>query len=71
MRQYNEFGVPMEPATHTKRLMAFDYLNRPIFDDDDHDYILIDGDYVPDTPDEIRSWLLQEGVVYEPHEVNV
>ena len=50
-------------------LVAYDWLSRPIFSDDNEEFILIDGEYVLDEPDEIRAYLLQHAVILDTMQI--
>ena len=60
---YDNLGVPMQPAEQPSMLVAYDWLSRPIFSDDNDEYIFLDGEYILDEPDEIRAYLLENGVI--------
>ena len=66
---YNEFGVPTEPTEQPSLLVAYDWLSRPIFSDDNEEYIFLDGEYILDEPDEIRDYLLQHAVILDTMQI--
>ena len=59
---YDILGVPMEPLEQPSKLVAYDWLSRPIFSDDNDEYIL-------DEPDEIRAYLLQHAVILDTMQI--
>ena len=66
---YNEFDVPTEPTEQSSELVAYDWLSIPIFSDDNDEYIFLDGEYILDEPDEIRSYLLQHAVILDTMQI--
>ena len=66
---YDEFGVPMEPLEQPSKLVAYDWLSKPIFSDDNDEYIFLDGEYILDEPDEIRAYLLQHAVILDTMQI--
>ena len=66
---YDSLGVPMQPLEQPSVLVAYDWLSRPIFSDDNDEYIFIDGEYILDEPDEIRSYLLQHAVILDTMQI--
>ena len=66
---YDSLGVPMQPTEQPSVLVAHDWLSRPIFSDDNDEYIFIDGEYILDEPDEIRSYLLQHAVILDTMQI--
>ena len=59
----------MEPIEQPSELVAYDWLSRPIFSDDNDEYIFLDGEYILDEPDEIRAYLLENGVIKNTMEI--
>ena len=57
------------PAEQPSVLVAYDWLSRPIFSDDNDEYIFIDGEYILDEPDEIRAYLLQHAVILDTMQI--
>ena len=57
------------PAEQPNKLVAYDWLSRPIFSDDNDEYIFIDGEYILDEPDEIRAYLLQHAVILDTMQI--
>lgn len=58
-----------EPLEQPSELVAYDWLSRPIFSDDNDEYIFLDGEYILDEPDEIRAYLLQHAVILDTMEI--
>ena len=65
----DSLGVPLEPKEQPHELVAYDWLSRPIFSDDNDEYIFLDGEYILDEPDEIRAYLLENGVIKNTMEI--
>ena len=65
----DSLGVPLQPKEQPHELVAYDWLSRPIFSDDNEEFILIDGEYVLDEPDEIRAYLLQHAVILDTMQI--
>ena len=65
----DSLGVPLEPKEQPHELVAYDWLRRPIFSDDNDEYIFIDGEYILDEPDEIRAYLLQHAVILDTMQI--
>lgn len=61
--------MTMEPLEQPSELVAYDWLSRPIFSDDNDEYIFIDGEYILDEPDEIRDYLLQHAVILDTMQI--
>ena len=66
---YDSLGVPMQPTEQPSKLVAYDWLSRPIFSDDNEEYIFLDGEYILDEPDEIRAYLLQHAVILDTMQI--
>lgn len=69
MQPKDSLGVPMGPAEQPSVFVAYDWLGRSIYSDDNHEYIFIDGEYVLDEPDEIRAYVLQHAVVLDTMQI--
>ena len=66
---YDSLGVPMQPPEQPSELVAYDWLSRPIFSDDNDEYIFLDGEYILDDLDEIRAYLLQHAVILDTMQI--
>jgi hypothetical protein len=65
----DSLGVPLQPEEQPHELVAYDWLSRPIFSDDNEEFILIDGEYVLDEPDEIRAYVTQHAVILDTMQI--
>jgi hypothetical protein len=65
----DSLGVPLNPEELPHELVAYDWLSRPIFSDDNEEFILIDGEYVLDEPDEIRAYVMQHAVILDTMQI--
>lgn len=59
----DSLGVPIEPECEPHIHIANDWLDEPIYSDDNDEYFLIDDEYVLDDPEHLRSYLLKHGVL--------
>ena len=57
------------PPEQPSVLIGHDWLGRPIFSDDNDEYIFLDGEYILDEPDEIRAYLLQHAVIVDTMQI--
>ena len=67
LSQYDQWLTT--PPEQPSELVAYDWLSRPIFSDDNEEFILIDGEYILDEPDEIRAYLLQHAVILDTMQI--
>ena len=65
----DSLGVPLYPKEQPHELVAYDWRGRPIFSDDNDEYIFLDGEYILDEPDEIRAYLLQHAVILDTMQI--
>lgn len=59
----DSLGVPLEPGAEPHIHIADDWLEEPIYSDDNDEYILIDDVYVLDDPEHLRNYLLKHGTL--------
>ena len=59
----DSLGVPLEPEELPHEFIGYDWLGQDIYSDDMDVYIEYEGDYILDEPNNIRSYLLENGVI--------
>ena len=65
----DSFGVPHEPKYDPHIPVARDWLDKVIYSDDYDDYIVVDGEYILDDPDQIRAYVLQHAVILDTMQI--
>lgn len=65
----DSFGAPLEPEEQPHLLVAYDWLGQEIYSDDNDEYILLDGEYILDDPDQIRAYVLQHAVILDTMQI--
>lgn len=65
----DRFGQLMEPEDQPHVLVARDWLGQEIYSDDNDEYILLDGEYILDDPDQIRAYVLQHAVILDTMQI--
>lgn len=66
----DNLGVPLEPQEQPHLLVAYDWLGQEIYSDDNDEYILLDGEYILDDPEQIRAYVLQHAVILDTMEIH-
>ena len=65
----DRFGQLMQPEDQPHVLVAYDWLGQEIYSDDNDEYILLDGEYILDDPDQIRAYVLQHAVILDTMQI--
>lgn len=68
-KTFDSLGVPIESPEQNRVCVGYDWMNRPIFSDDNDEYIYLEGEYILDEPDEIRAYLLQHAVIVDTMQI--
>ena len=59
----DSLGVPQEPSELPNVHVGYDWLGQAIYSDDLDEYIEYEGNLILDDPNEIRCYLLDDGVI--------
>lgn len=65
----DSLGVPQEPKELPHVYLGCDWLGMAIYSDDMDEYILIDGEYILDDPEQIRAYVLQHAVILDTMQI--
>lgn len=59
----DSLGVPVEPEEELSVHIGYDWRNQAIYSDDNDEYIEYGDDLILDDPEDIRAYLLEDGVI--------
>ena len=65
----DSLGVPQEPSELPNIHIGYDWVGQEIYSDDNDEYILLDGEYILDDPDQIRAYVLQHAVILDTMQI--